>query len=48
MSLKIILTKGAVQLLRNALGGRGEAMVWHFVTGGVGRALRTAYYNIYE
>ena len=37
---------GAVQLLRNALGGEGgEAMVWHFVTGGrvgVGRALRNA------
>ena len=35
-----MLSKGAVQLLRNALGGRGEATVWHFVTGGGGSAER--------
>ena len=34
---------GAVQLLRNALGGGGSAMVWYCDTGeGVGRALRNA------
>ena len=42
---------GAVQLLRNALGGGGGVgQVWHFVTGGrggVGRALRNAQNNIY-
>ena len=34
-----ILVYGAVQLLRNALGG-GSAMVWHFVTGERGSAER--------
>ena len=38
---KLLVTKvvdlGAVQLLRNALGGRGVDQVWHFMTGGGGR-----------
>ena len=31
---------GAVQLLRNALGGGEVGQVWHFVTGGGGSAER--------
>ena len=40
----IVRVPRAVQLLHNALGRRGSAMVWHFVTGGggVGRALHNA------